>query len=255
MIIEYMLEPTSEVVFESSLGIPEKFQLDGADIYFDLDENNTLKTIWVSFSGLPMKWEREDLIDPHYPETRDPAFRVIKYLTDRIQLQVKQNAFNISNFDNIKCEVLPETEEEKHNYKKFRKRIQKALVMNYSILGAVDTKDYELKYAHAQAYSNFTEAMNANNPNTKYERLYKVIETFFTSKAGVLDTEISMFMQKFDKGFMPEDFQQLRDIRNRCIHPQHRKGHIASNDLELLNDLAIHTKELEKIAELLLDEK
>ncbi len=96
--------------------------------------------------------------------------------------------------------------------------------------------------------------MNTESPIIKFERFYKVVETFFTTRGTSLDSDISAFMKKYDPEFNSDDFQQLRDLRNRCILPQHRKGHIASNDLSLLNELGIRTKELHKIAELLLKE-
>jgi len=254
MIIKYTIEPTSEVTFENFPGMPEQMSIDGAEISFDRDENQTLQRVNVSFSGLPMKWEREDLIALSYPETRDQVFRIIKYLVDRIQMQVKNKSFGLSRFNDIITRVSPETEEEKDDWGKYRKRIMKSLEMPYSILGAVDLSNYESNYRHSQAFSNFTDALNTDNPITKFERFYKVIETFFTTHGSTLDSDISAFMQNFDVAFTANDFQRLRDMRNRCIHPQHRRGHIASNDLELTNDLAIHTKELEKIAELLLNE-
>ena len=229
-------------------------KIDGTDIYFDIDEKQYLEKIRVIISGLPMKWERADLIHPNYPETRDKAYRIIKYLVDRIHLQVMHKSFDLSRFENIKTIVTPETEEEKDNWSKFRKRIIANFEMPYSILGAADTSDYESGFKYAQAFSNLTDALNTDSPIIKFQRFYKVVETFFTTHGTVLDSEISAFMRKYDPNFKPDDFQQLRDLRNRCIHPQHRKGHIASNDLSLSNELENRTKELKKIAELLLRE-
>lgn len=254
MIIEYSIDPISEVAFEQGSGISEQMKIDGTDIYFDIDENQHLKKLRIIFSGLPMKWERPDLINPTYPETRDKAYRIIKYLVDRIQMQVMSRSFDLSKFENIKTVVTPETEEEKENWGKFRKRIMGSLDMPCSLLGAVDTSDYESGFQYAQAFSNFTDALNTDSSIVKFERFYKVIETFFTTHGTDLDSDISTFIKKYDPKFGPNDFQQLRELRNRCIHPQHKKGHISSNDLTLSNELATHTKELQKIAELLLRE-
>ena len=252
MIIEYSIEPISEVAFENTSGILEHMKIDETDIYFDIDDNHILKKLRVCIPGLPMKWERADLINPSYPETRDKAFRVMKYLVDRIQIQAKVKCFDLTSFKNINTVVIPETEEEIENWSKFRKRLRASLEMPYSLLGAVDTSEYESGFRHAQAFSNFTDALNTDNPIVKFERFYKVIETFFTSHGHGLDSDVSGFMQTFNSEFTPNDFRRLRDLRNRCIHPQHRSGHIASNDLSLITDLKYHTKELQKIAELLL---
>lgn len=223
MIIEYSIEPISEVDIEQSSGMPEQMKIDGAEIYFDIDTNQHLKRIRVTISGLPMKWERADLINPNYPETRDKAYRIIKYLVDRIQLQVMHKSFELSKFDNIKIKITTETDEEKDNWSKFRKRIMASLDMPYSILGAADMSNYEGGFKYAQAFSNFTDALNTDSPIIKFERFYKVVETFFTTNGPALDSEISVFMRKHDPKFKPENFKQLRDLRNRCIHPQHRK--------------------------------
>lgn len=252
MIIEYRIEPISEVAFDTTSGMLDHMRIDGTVINLDIDDHYILKKISVCISGLPMKWERADLIDPNYPETRDKAFRVIKFLVDRIQFQVKNKSFELTGLNNINTVVTPETEEEKEFWGKYRKRVRASLEMRYSILGAVDTSEYESGYRQAQAFSNFTDAINTDNQIVKFERLYKVIETYFTSKGNTLDSEVSDFMQTFDSEFTPNDFYRLRDLRNRCIHPQHRSGHIASNDLSLVTDLENHTKELQKIAELLL---
>ena len=255
MIIEYTVEPISDVVFENISGMSEKMRIDGADITFDLDEKQKLKTIRVSFSNFPMKWEKADIIDPDYPELHSQIFKILKYTVDRIHLQVKNNSFDLIRADDYKIQVFPETKEEKENWSKFRKLVSKSIEISFSFLGTADTSDYESRYNHAQAFSNFTDALNTDSMIVKYECFYKVIETFFTTKGSELDSEVSAFMQNFDVGFSDKDFQKLRNIRNRCIHPQHNNGHIASNDLEGLCDLSIYTKELAKIAELLLNGK
>jgi hypothetical protein len=255
MKVEYSIEPISEVVVDSNLSTIKPIHHDSADILFQIGSDGILKEIKIIFSGLPIKWQRKDLINQDYPETQNKAYRICKYLTNRIQLQTAQKAFKFDSLKDTKCEVSPETPEEIENYKKFRKYVMNYCEINYSIQGSIDITDYETKFTHAQAYSNYIDAKNTDNPINKYVSFYKVIESFFNKTGPNLDKEVSNFKKRFDNKFTPERFEELRLLRNRCIHPHHRDGHISSDELLFMEELSKNTKELEIIAGLLLEKK
>ncbi len=258
---EYCIEPIVEVHIDPACEIPNKMPLNGADVYIEVGEDNFLKNVKVTYTGLPIKtMERggaegkRTLIIPSYPDINDRAFKVILFVFNKIQFETGYSALDIAKMKNIEPTISPETSEEEEKWKNCRKIVEAVFRMEVGSVGTVNFDNLTKQFNHVKAYANFADAKNTDDPITKYERLYKVVEYFFNGTGKIFDQNVSNFMIKFDSNFVPEHFEELRQLRNRCVHSKD-KNHVTSGDVELLEEVSGKTEKLERIAELLLNHK
>ena len=253
MRVEYNLELNTEINVEDHKGVSVQLNLEGAEVYLTIDDDTFLKNIKIVFSGLPIQWERDDLIHPYYPQTKISAYKIFSYVSNRILIQTALDAFDIQSVLNMDVEATPETEKEIESYKKSRKRCFSSLTACYTIIGSANLTDYDDKYQYSEAFSNYADGLKTNNLVTKYEQFYKIIEAFFNETGSSLDQMVSDYVCQFDSTFTPDHIESLRLLRNRCIHPQHRHGHITSENIELLEEITRKVEKLKKLASLLLE--
>lgn len=252
MKVEYKLEPKEKVAHEESDLSTDLLRLDGADIIIDAEEG-FLKSIRIVFTGLPILWETDTLINPHYYEVQIIAYKISAYLYNRILVQTGQDAFDIDAILRSNGELTPETEEESETINNHRKRVSTKLVTSYSILGSINLADYEAKYHYAEAFSNYVDGEQSSNLITKYEKYYRVIETFYRKTGTDLDQSVSNYICQFDSSYDTQCIETLRLLRNRCTHPQHKRGHINSGNVVLLRELSPKIRSIQTLAKLLLE--
>jgi hypothetical protein len=266
---EYCVEPTVDVYLDPASAIPDKMHIDGADIYFEISEDNLLKKVKVVYTGLPINLgggggpdRKGILINPNYPEIHNSAFKVLLFIFNYIHAQSRRSALDVAKLTNIEPTISPETQEEEEQWNNLPKSVSMTFNSVLECVGAVSFDNLKKHSEHAKAYANFADAQNAKNPITKYENLYKVIEHFFgvdsTGKeirGENVDRSVSDFMIQHDSAFTLSSFGKLRRFRNRCMHPHQKSGHITSSDIDLMENLFDKTKQLERIAELLLKHK
>lgn len=258
---EYCVEPTVEVYVDPASEIPDKMRLDDADVDIEVGEDSFLKKVKVAYTGLPLKtMERggaegkRTLIIPSYPDINNRAFNVIFFIFNKIQAEAGYSALDVAKLKNLEPAISPETSEEEEKWKNCRKIVEAVFRMEVGSAGAVNFDNLTKQFNHVKAYANFADAKNDQSPITRYERLYKVVENFFSGTGKSFDQNVSNFMIKFDSNFVPEHFEELRQLRNRCVHSKD-KNHVTSGDVELLEEVSGKTEKLERIAELLLKHK
>ena len=252
MKIIYHLEAKEEILLENDSLADFSVDIEDAEIVFQLDCGK-IRSIKVIFNGLPLKYVNGDIIDPYYPEKRMIAYKIVSYIANRLLIQSGVDCFDPQEILNDNEQVLPETNEERLNWESKRKRISKSLKISYSIRGFANLSDYAAKYNYADVYSNFADGIRAKNLITKYVSLYKVIERFFDSTGEYFDRAVSNYVSQFDPYFTDSKVRDLRILRNRCMHPTHNQGHITSDNIELMKQLAAGIKDLDKLARLLVE--
>lgn len=261
MRVEYCVEPTVEVYIDPACEIPDKMRIDDADVYFEISDDKLLKKVNVVYAGLPIQLiegggadRKGILINQSYPEFNKRAFKVLLFVFNYIHTQSGRPALDITTLKNIYPTVFPETKDETVDWSKYIKSVISTFRFVSGSIGTVSFDNLEKQFKNAKAYANFADAKNAQNPITKYESLYKVVESFFNGTGVGFDQNVSNFMIKFDSNFVPKHFEELRQLRNRCVHSKD-KNHVTSGDVELLEEVSGKTEKLERIAELLLKHK
>ncbi|MCW5213378.1 hypothetical protein VU04_10770 [Desulfobulbus sp. TB] len=258
---EYCIEPTVDVYLDPASAIPEKMRLDNADVCIEVGSDNLLRKITVAYTELTIKLiERNEpkgkrtVINPSYPDVNNRAFNVIQFIYNYIQEQTGRTALDVARLTKIEPTISPETQEEEEYWNNCNKIYETAYCFGVGSVGAVSFEKLTKQFVHAKAYANFADAKNTDDPITKYERLYKVVESFFSGTGKKFDQNVTNFMIRFDSSFVPDNFEELRQLRNRCVHSKDKK-HVTSGDLELLSEVATKSEKLERIADLLLKHK
>jgi len=252
MKVIYQLEAKEEIAVESISITDIKLDTESADVVFQLDSRN-IRDVKVIFGGLPINFIDKDTIDPYYPEKRIVAYKIFAYIANRILIQTSKDCFDPLEILNGREVVFPETEQEKLIWNTKRKHIITLMDTSLSISGYANLLDYKNKYIYADAYSNFADGIRAKNLITKYESFYKVVEKYFDNTGRAFDQEVSNYISRFDSSFTADYIHTLRILRNRCVHPGHRNGHISSDNVELIKELVREIQNLNKLARLLLE--
>ncbi|MCI5118673.1 MAG: hypothetical protein D3913_12120 [Candidatus Electrothrix sp. LOE1_4_5] len=258
---EYCVEPTVDVYLDPTSAIVDKVPLDDADVCIEVGSDNLLKKVTVVYTGLPIKLiqKREPkgkrtVINPCYPDFNKRAFNVIRFIYNYIQVQTGRTALDIDKLTQIEPTISPETREEEECWNNYNKIYEIIYSSGVESVGVVSFDQLTKQFNHAKAYANFTDAKNTDDPISKYERLYKVVESFFNGRGDQFDQNVAAFMVEFDTNFAPDNFGILRKLRNRCVHSKDKR-HVTSGDLDLLKEVTAATEELERIAGLLLKHK
>ena len=263
MKVEYCVAPTVDVFIDDKSEVPEKLCFDDADVYFEITGDKLLKNIKVVYTGLPIQLierggadGKRIFINPSYPEVNNKALKVISYCLNYIQAETEMPVLEVTRLTNIEPTISPETQEEEEKWKNHQKRVDilKVFRSKTGCIGEVNLNNLKKHSEHAKAYANFADAQSDQNPITKYDSLYKVVEYFLGDNAGI-DQRAYDFMIQYDSTFTLNNFQELRVFRNRCTHPHQRLGHITSSDIDLMEELFAKTEQLQRIAELLLKQK
>ncbi|WP_446009408.1 hypothetical protein [Candidatus Electrothrix sp.] len=258
---EYCVEPTVGVHIDPASAMPDKMPLDNADVCIEVGSDNLLKKVTVIYTGLPIKLiEKKEskgkrtVINPSYPDVNNRAFNVMRFIYNYIQVQTGRTALDIDKLTQIEPTISPETREEEEHWNNCNKIYETIYCSGIESVGVVSFDQLTKQFNHANAYANFTDAKNTDDPISKYERLYKVVESFFNGRGDQFDQNVADFMVDFDTNFVPDHFGVLRKLRNRCIHSKDNR-HVTSGDLDLLGEVTAATAKLERIADLLLKHK
>ncbi len=228
--------------------------IEGSEVIFLIDEQSKkIIDLKIVFSGLPIKYTENNLIDPYYPETKFVAYKIATYISNYLLFNSSTEVFDSKDLLIKDIEAEPETKEELSIWGSSRKQIYSDLKVTYSILGSVNINEVAQKYTDATAYSHYADGLRNNNIISSFEQYYKIIETYFNLSGTSLDRAVSQYATNFDPKFTPQYVENLRIIRNRCTHAQHNHGHITTDDLDLLNLVVVKIEELKNLCRCLIE--
>ncbi len=259
---EYCVEPTVKVRIDPAWERPEKMCINGADVNIEVSEDNFLKKVKVVYTGLPVKsievrdeYGKGILTSQGLKELASKAYKVMSYILNYIQIEGNVYIFDTRELKNIQPDISTENPDEEQYLSTRPKRCYSLVCGSLVAVACVRFDNIEKRFNHAKAYANFADAKNTQNPITKYESLYKVIEYFCNGRGEEIDQSVSDFMRQYESTFISDHFKELRLFRNRCMHPRKNDDHISSSDIELTEELVAKAGRLEQIAELLLKHK
>lgn len=228
------------------------FQIGNAKIDWETDSNNKLSSIGLTISGAELRRDSTGVILSTYPELQEAAFKVATYIANSILVQTGADTIDPEFVLLNTPEVFPETPEEETLFSSTPKRLDIAVRAIALCWGILSPDEYAPGFDHSAALASFADGIRVSSPFLRYEQFYKVIEHFFSDEGEGLDEAVSNYASSHDPRFTKKMIEQLRRLRNRCVHPQARHGHVNPESRASLSEVKYFLTHLEPLARLLL---
>lgn len=253
MKVTYEISLKENVAIENYNNEDRCWNIESSEVHFFIDEESKLRRLTIVLNGLPIKYDKYNVLNPYYPETKYTAYKVATYISNFFLFSSFVEVFDSRDLLKQNIEAEPETVEEVAIWNSCKKRICSDLQVMYSVLGSVNIDTTAQKYTNATPYSHYADGLRNNNIISSFEQYYKIIETYFHATGEALDNAVSKHAIQFNPEFTPQYVRDLRRIRNRCVHAQHDHGHITTDDLYLFNLVSTKIEELKRLCRCLIE--
>ena len=238
-------------------GTVNPFKIEELVVHWKIDEDNNLLKIFLDITGQKIRPDDIGRISSSYPVIEAKAFNAACFLSNSIYTQTSIYAFDPHQILQKSPELIAETEEEKEELRKRPITAFASLGGRCRILGKFDPDIYQNYYNHNIALAHYSLGCQQKEPSIKFEQYYKVIEEIFSKRqnepAEVFDKRVSDHISKFDSQVTQDLMKNLRQIRNRCIHPTAHLGHLSPDDIIAVHQINSFLGVMHKIARLSLD--
>ncbi len=228
----------------------------GYKVFWCSNSQRKLEKIIMEISDRPIKLDNRGIVLSRYPELDAIVFNFASFLSNSIFIQTSIDPFDPFSILSSSPELIPQSPEEERMIKSSKITAHNSLDVKWKILGRFDPTPYVGNFKNSIAVAHFSEALRSNNPFQKFECYFKVIESLFekkkNEKAKSFDLRISEYSIQFDKQFTVNIIKNLRQLRNRCVHPDN-SSHLSPEDLESFYLIRAELKTIHKLARLLLD--
>lgn len=253
MQVNFQLKPTRKIQVDD----PQDFKstkLEDAEIIWDIDKNKNLKDITISFKGINNIENPSGVILTTNDELDEKAFKIAMYIANKIFLITGIDEINPESVLYNSPSVIPENEREKEILEKNKKQGFRIIPASCNVVKSFKLEKFGEDIKYSKAITLYAEAKRTKSPFQKYELLYKVIEYFFPNKKGEkIDKAVSDYCKQYDPIYGSKDFMiAFRRLRNRCIHPDHKK-HANPEDLASVREVVDMVPKIEKLVKLLLE--
>lgn len=229
---------------------------DSYKVFWRSNGQKKIEKIIMEICDRPIKSDNRGIILSSYPELDAIAFNFATFLSNSIFIQTSIDPFDPFSILSTSPELIPQSPDEEEMIKLSKITAHSSFDGKFKILGKFDPEQYATNFKRSVPVAYFSEALRANNPFQKFECFFKVIESLFqkkkNEKAKSFDLRISEYSTQFDKQFTTNVIRNLRQLRNRCVHPDNN-SHLSPEDLESFYLIRIELKTLQKLARLLLD--
>lgn len=152
-------------------------------------------------------------------------------------------------------DYVPETEEDRRGLEGMTFTRSVSISLRASLRGSADLSQQALsRYMNQKdALAMYVDAKKMSNPTGKYREFFRVIEHYFPYEGPRFDRETHNYLVRSDSKYTEGFIKQLRLLRNRCSHAKRVRDYITSNDLNGMKEVQEKTRDVERIAKLLLD--
>jgi len=227
-------------------------QIGNAKIDWGMDGNNKLSSIGLTISEAELRRDSAGVIHATYPELEEAAFKAATYIANSILVHTGADAIDPEIVLLKTPELFPETPEEETLFASSPKRLDIAVRAIALCWGILSPNEWVPEFEQSAALASFADGIRVSSPFLRYEQFYKVIEHFFSDKGEGLDEAVSNHASSHDPRFTKKMIEQLRRLRNRCVHPQAPHGHVNPESRASLSEVKYFLTHLEPLARLLL---
>ena len=180
------------------------------------------------------------------------AFPTVTYLSNLILIQTGQDGLDPKDLLLRSPEVFAENEDEEIRLKTVRRTITAKFRFSFDVSKPFSPEDLENAEFDPLALAYFTSSMRISDEIVRFELLFKVVEYYFDFQGERFDQEVSNYLTTSDCSYTPSKIKYIRELRNRCTHPNARKGRIDPHDVNHLHELQEQLETIKKLAESLL---
>lgn len=226
-------------------------QIGNAKIDWEMDGNNKLSSIGLTISEAELRRDSVGVIHATYPELEETAFKAATYIANSILLHAGADVIDPEFVLLNTPELFPQTAEEETLFASSPKRCEIALRALVVSWGVLSSNEWVPGFEHSAALASFADGIRVSSPFLRYEQFYKVIEHFFSGEREELDEAVSSYASSHDPTFTKKLIEALRKLRNRCVHPQARHGHVSPESVASLSEVKSRLPQLESLARLL----
>ncbi len=260
------MEMTYRLPVKSGVNVPAQpgissISLDSAEVSWETTQGK-LSTVVLRIFGQRLRFDDRGVILSTYPELESHAYRLSTYIANCV---FKQTGFDAIDPETVLLgtpELHAETAEEKDALTHHRRTVRIGKRALYNIHSHFEPEEYPTLFKHSAAVALYADGLRVRSPFQQYELFYKVIEYFFPNKDGssalsskALDKAVSSHAHRFDDRFSEPQIKELRELRNRAIHPYTYPNigpHANPEDLQALRKVEAALPLLRDLARLLL---
>ena len=252
------MKVTFQLKLRERVKVSENIDLNGSVpvgqgvISWGVDSEQMLEEASISFNGMPLKWTNDGIIETAYPELQVEAYRFGLYFSNRVFFQTNVDAIDVQKMFNGTPSISPETPEEQAILKKHRRIISKSLRLSWSFVNNFEPSNYSDFFPYSEALADYCDALRVESLFLKFQQFYKVIEYFVPRTGEKFDRAVSNHAISYDPRFTQEEINNLRSLRNRCVHSKDRTNHISSEKIAGLAEVKQKIDLIRKLAQLFL---
>ena len=230
--------------------------INNCNFSWGINGDRRLEKIIMDITGSPVVQDDKGNILSSYPKIDAIAFNMATFLSNSIFIQTSIDAIDPYKILANSPELIPESDEEDKLLKDTPKTVYGSLTAEMKVLGEFNPQRYIANTDMSVAIAHFAAAWRTNNTFHKFESFFKVIESIFkkgkNEKPDDFDSRVSKYASKIDNRFTIDVIENLRRVRNRCVHPDN-PTHLSPEDLIAVREVRGSLKMMELLARLSLD--
>ncbi|MFA4955855.1 MAG: hypothetical protein WC556_02635 [Candidatus Methanoperedens sp.] len=253
MRVEYRLPVKQDINIPVPLGtnsiVIEIPDIKNTKVQWEVDAKKNLSAVVLVIYGLEIKRESKGNHISPYPEPEDEmyAYRLAVYIANCILIQTGFDAIDPEKVLLAAPHVFPETTAEETRKSASGMNIiawEKCTINVLVPPGEFLPKEYPAGFCYSAASASYADGLRVSSLFLKYEQFYKVVEHFFTEQGEKLDAAVSKHASQYDQ----VQIKKLRDLRNRCIHPQMAMGHVNPENMNSIQEVRVALPTLRNLA-------
>jgi hypothetical protein len=233
-----------------------QISIDNCNFSWGINGDSRLEKIIIDITGRPVMQDDKGNILSSYSEIDAIAFNMATFLSNSIFIQTSIDAIDPYKILANSPELISESDEEDKLLKDTPKTAYNSLTAEMKVLGQFNPQRYITDSDMSVAIAHFAAAWRTNNRFHKFESFFKVIESIFkkgkNEDSDDFDSRLSKYASKIDNRFTIDVIKNLRQIRNRCVHPDN-PIHLSPEDLIAVREVGRSLKMMELLARLSID--
>lgn len=246
--------PVKDGVLISVLDQDNKFSFDDIKVEWEVNDKNHLAFVNLIITGVELTITDRGFIQDSFPELEERVFQVGSYIANRIFIQTGVEALDPNFVFYGYVNVFPETLEEENIFANYRTAFYSCLPITWNIIKQAfqPPENFTSNFKQSKAFAHYADGLRVSSPFLRYEQFYKVLEHFCDKTGEAFDRRVSIYVIKHDQRFNQAQVENLRIIRNRIMHPNHKNGHLNPSDIASTHNVEAALPLLRDIVKILL---